>query len=108
MKWKQIKITFIKTISEITECHMTCSKPIETWTFVFKSTIFFINSQYILFQKGSIVCQKQACPVLNCPKDVIYTPNGTCCAVCSGKILNLFYFMLFYFINSFSWQYVLS
>ncbi|XP_052079121.1 BMP-binding endothelial regulator protein-like [Mytilus californianus] len=44
-----------------------------------------------LCQRGSIVCQKQACPVLNCPANVIYTPNGSCCAVCSGerRIFNL-------------------
>ncbi|KAK7111798.1 hypothetical protein V1264_011373 [Littorina saxatilis] len=35
-------------------------------------------------QNGSISCPKTSCPVLNCPKSVIYQPKGECCPKCKG------------------------
>ncbi|XP_067687663.1 BMP-binding endothelial regulator protein-like [Haliotis asinina] len=34
---------------------------------------------------GSITCTKKACPVLNCPAESVYTPEGECCPKCKGK-----------------------
>ncbi|XP_013408397.1 BMP-binding endothelial regulator protein-like [Lingula anatina] len=36
-------------------------------------------------KKGNVQCSKRACPVLNCPPEVIYTPKGTCCPRCNGS-----------------------
>ncbi|ESO84550.1 hypothetical protein LOTGIDRAFT_168619 [Lottia gigantea] len=35
-------------------------------------------------RKGSVTCMKRACPVLNCPDEVIYQPKGECCPKCKG------------------------
>ncbi|KAH3751568.1 BMP-binding endothelial regulator protein-like [Dreissena polymorpha] len=40
---------------------------------------------------GSVTCQKQQCPVLNCPEDAIYSVPEDCCPRCRGerRIFNL-------------------
>ncbi|KAK3083154.1 hypothetical protein FSP39_015187 [Pinctada imbricata] len=42
-------------------------------------------------QNGGIICTKVACPLLNCPKNVIYQPKDQCCPTCEGsrRIFNL-------------------
>ncbi|GFO05490.1 Bmp-binding endothelial regulator protein-like, partial [Plakobranchus ocellatus] len=35
--------------------------------------------------KGNLVCERQQCPVLNCPASVIYQPLDECCPTCRGK-----------------------
>ncbi|XP_029656725.1 BMP-binding endothelial regulator protein-like [Octopus sinensis] len=36
-------------------------------------------------KKGTISCEKRACPVMNCPPDRIYLPEGSCCRKCKGS-----------------------
>lgn len=36
-------------------------------------------------KKGSLSCEKQNCPVMNCPADRIYRPPGSCCHKCRGS-----------------------
>ncbi|KAJ8320827.1 hypothetical protein KUTeg_002414 [Tegillarca granosa] len=42
-------------------------------------------------KKGEISCHKRACPILNCPDNVVEHPEGSCCPSCTGKrrIFNL-------------------
>ncbi|OWF51557.1 BMP-binding endothelial regulator protein-like [Mizuhopecten yessoensis] len=42
-------------------------------------------------KNGTVSCEKETCPVLNCPKNVIWQPPGSCCKVCKGqrRIFNL-------------------
>ncbi|KAL8564312.1 hypothetical protein ACOMHN_004369 [Nucella lapillus] len=35
-------------------------------------------------KNGGLSCSKTSCPVLNCPKSVIYQPKGQCCPQCKG------------------------
>lgn len=33
-----------------------------------------------------LTCSKKACPVLQCPRNLQYTPNGSCCKKCRKNI----------------------
>ena len=51
---------------------------------------FFITfncTMYLFLQAGSVSCEKRACPVLNCPKESIYSLPGDCCPRCKGNVV---------------------